>query len=104
MENNKQLPPVYFVLFHTPGNKWIKDIPFQEQPGVKDHVQYMSSFMESKTLVIGGPFLDNSGGMMVCKAESQEAAEKIANEDPGVKSGLLKVEIKRWLVPMATVR
>jgi len=42
--------------------------------------------------------------MMVCKAENQEAAEKIANEDPGVKSGLLKVEIKRWLVPMTTVK
>lgn len=63
----------------------------------------MFSFAESGKLVIGGPFLDDSGGMMVLRADSMEEAEQIANADPAVQSGLLKVHVKEWFVPMATV-
>jgi uncharacterized protein YciI len=63
----------------------------------------MMSFIESGKLVIGGPFLDDSGGMMVLRAESIEEAEQIANADPSVQSGLLKVHVKEWFVPMATL-
>lgn len=68
-----------------------------------DHVNYMAAFMADKTLVIGGPFLDNSGGMMVCKTADLEEAKRIATEDPAVKAGLLNVEVKAWMVPMAAV-
>jgi uncharacterized protein YciI len=99
---SNQQPPVYFVLFHSPGEKWKQGVSFREQPGVREHVQYMSSFIESKKLVIGGPFLDNSGGMMVMSAESREEAEKIANADPSVQNGLLKVDVKPWMAAMRT--
>lgn len=68
-----------------------------------DHVNYMASFMADKTLVIGGPFMDNSGGMMVCSASDFEEAKRIANDDPAVMAGLLNLEVKAWMVPMATV-
>src|SRR5690242_10179854 len=103
MSTNDQ-PQIYYVLFHTPGPKWVEGTDFREQPGVIDHVQYMASFMEGERLVIGGPFLDNSGGMMVLRADSQEEAETVANADPSVQAGLLKVHVRPWFVPMATVK
>ena len=96
-------PKIYFVLFHTPGVNWIDSLPFREQPGVMDHVQYMATFLEQKKLVMGGPFLDNSGGMMIYNCETIEEAQKIANDDPTVKSGLLNVEVKQWMVAMQTI-
>ena len=102
MEDQK--PTVYFVLFHSPGENWVDSLPFREQPGVIEHVKYMSMFMESKKLVMGGPFLDDSGGMMIYKCDSMEEAQEIANEDPCIKNGLLEVKVKQWLVPMSTVK
>jgi uncharacterized protein YciI len=103
MSTNEQ-PQIYYVFFHTPGPAWVDGIDFREQPGVIDHVKYMASFLATDQLLIGGPFLDNSGGMMVMRAENQEAAERAAYADPAVKAGLLRVNVKPWLVPMATVR
>jgi uncharacterized protein YciI len=87
---------IYYVLFHSPGEKWVDSLSFRDQPGVADHVGYMRSFLESKKLVEGGPFLDNSGGMMVFNVGKEEA-EKIAHDDPAVKSGLLKVIVRPWM-------
>lgn len=100
-ENQAGKRPVYHVIFHTPGIKWVDSLSFQEQPGVMEHINYMATFLESKKLVEGGPFLDNSGGMMVFNGTKEEA-EKIANADPAVKAGLLKVSVRPWLVAMST--
>lgn len=92
---------VYYVIVHSPGDAWKPGVDFREQPGVMDHVQYMAQFLEKGTLVMGGPFLDNSGGMMVLQAPSREAAEQIAYNDPTVKNGLLKATVKPWFVAMS---
>jgi uncharacterized protein YciI len=96
----KATPPVFPVLFHSPGPKWDHSLSFQQQDGVMEHVKYMASFIESNKLVEGGPFLDNSGGMMVFNGTLEEA-EQIANEDPTVKSGLLKVIVRPWMCAMS---
>lgn len=48
-------------------------------------------------LALGGPFLDDSGGMMVAvPAVTRQELE----EDPAVKSGLLRFTLRPWLVGM----
>jgi uncharacterized protein YciI len=63
----------------------------------------MAGLLEQGLIVMGGPYLDDSGGMMVSRASSLEEAERLAHEDPGVQSGLLTVEVKAWYVPMVSV-
>jgi uncharacterized protein YciI len=96
-------PPVFFVLFHSPGPRWSAGMGFREQPGVGEHIAYMAAQAEAGLLVIGGPFLDDSGGMMVLRADSPEAARAIAESDPTVQDGLLLVEVKPWMAAMRTV-
>lgn len=103
--NNKQSinHPVFCVLMHSPGPKWQEEVPFQEQIGVDEYIQYMRKQLSEGMLLIGGPFLDNSGGMMICRTTDIEKAKLIANSDPVVISGLLKVVVKKWMVPMTSV-
>ena len=54
----------------------------------------MSQFQEYGQMVIGGPFLDDSGGMMILEIDSQEAAETIATADSSVQNGLLNVTVR----------
>jgi len=98
-----QEPTVYYILFHSPGPQWDDDVSFREQSGIGVHVGYMAGLLERGLIVMGGPYLDDSGGMMVSRASSLKEAESLAREDPGVQSGLLTVEVKAWYVPMASV-
>jgi uncharacterized protein YciI len=90
-------PPTYFVLFHSPGPRWREGKAFQLQPGIMSHVEYMSGFFARGKLLMGGPFLDGSGGMMVFRTATIEEAREIADADPAVKGGLLTVTVKPWL-------
>lgn len=101
-EVTDQKPTVFYVLFHTPGPGWNDEFSFREQPGIEAHVGYMAGLLERGLLVMGGPFTDNSGGMMVSRASSLEEAESLARKDPAVQSGLLTVEVKAWYVPMTS--
>lgn len=96
-------PAIYFVLFHTPGPRWQTGAGFREQPGIGRHVGYMREQMEAGRLAIGGPFLDDSGGMMVLRAGTAEEAAAIAHADPTVADGLLSVEVKPWMAAMETL-
>jgi len=93
-------PPVFFVMMHAPGPKWVPGTPFREQPGIPEHVGYMHGLQEKGLLEMGGPFLDDSGGMMVSRAASREEVVRLAEADPAVKSGLLAVTVKPWMQVM----
>ncbi len=93
-------PPVRFVVVHAPGPLWKKGISFREQPGVGDHVRFMAGLAERDQLVMGGPFLDDSGGMAVLRVADAAEARRIAETDPAVRSGLLTFTVRPWLVPM----
>ena len=104
MAQDPATPPVYFVLCHSPGAKWDANRSFQEQPGIGEHVAYMAGLLKKGLIVMGGPFLDNSGGMMVSRFGTIEEARKAADDDPGVKAGLLNVVVRPWMVPMSSVK
>ncbi|HTX48571.1 MAG TPA: YciI family protein [Caulobacteraceae bacterium] len=92
------LPPKrYFVLAHAPGPKWDSTKGFRQQVGIDQHETYMQDFFDRGTLVLGGPYLDNSGGMMIFDLDSAEDAQRVAEGDPTVRSGLLAVTVKPWL-------
>ena len=76
---------------------------FREQPDVMEHVQYCATLQERGVLVMGGRFLDDSGGMMILKIKSEEQALEAAEADPTVISGLLRVKVRSWMVPMSSI-
>jgi hypothetical protein len=71
---------------------------------LEQHLGYMSGFADKGRIVMGGPFLDNSGGMMIFDVPTIEDARTIAQGDPTVKSGLLTVTVKPWLAALARGR
>lgn len=103
-EGASPTPANYCVLLHSPGPAWKEGIPFREQPGVADHVRYMRRQLENGLIVMGGPFLDDSGGMMICREPDLERARSLAEADPAVRSGLLTVIVRPWMAAMSSVR
>jgi len=94
---------VRFVVLHMPGPSWQAGKTLLEQPGVMNHVGHYRKLREAGKLAMGGPHVDERGGGMMIPAAGvpQAEIEAFAAEDPAVKSGLLRYEVRPWLVGMS---
>ncbi len=91
-----------FVVVHSPGPAWdASKTPF-EQPGLQAHIEHYRAWQVQGKLELGGPFMDGAaGGMMVPTAGVPEAeVRRFAAEDPAVRAGLLRAEVRPWLIGM----
>ena len=100
--------PHYFVAFHSPGPKWVEGTPYNQQPEFPKHVEYISGLHDQGKIVVSGPFMEEpgglagklaDGGMAILKAVDLTEATKLGTDDPTVRSGMLKVEMKTFWVP-----
>jgi len=59
------------------------------------HLENLRPLVESGKLLIGGPFTDGSGSLMVVEMESEAAALEFASNDPYTKEGVFeRIEVK----------
>jgi uncharacterized protein YciI len=66
------------------------------------HLENLRPLVEQGKMVIGGPFTDGSGSLMVIDMESEAAAREFASNDPYTREGVFeRVEVKpfRKVVP-----
>jgi uncharacterized protein YciI len=96
-----------FVLAHHAGPAWSPDLAYPEQPGVLGHIGFMRSLDERGILVLGGPYDDVRAGepvgMAIIEAPDLAAAEAIAQQDPSLASGLIRVQVRAWHPRMGSV-
>ncbi|MEH7384452.1 YciI family protein [Bacillus sp. JJ1521] len=62
------------------------------------HIQYLDELDEQGKIFARGPFLDNSGGLIVYIADSITEAYSLAEKDPHVIEGSRKLELKEWKI------
>lgn len=62
------------------------------------HMAHIKKMADSGKLILAGPFLDKGDlrGIFVFKVDSMEEAKAMSDNDPAVKAGRLKVEIRPW--------
>jgi uncharacterized protein YciI len=61
------------------------------------HRVYLTELLNNGKLAISGPFVDDSGGLIVYETDSVEEAEKLISEDPFSKVGVFaKWSIRPW--------
>jgi uncharacterized protein YciI len=57
-----------------------------------NHGRYLQEQMTKGALQLAGPFLDDSGGLILYNARDEAEARAIAKHDPGVVDRILAVE------------
>ena len=86
----------FFVLHYRRGPNWLEGKPVREQP-LREHITYLHGIFGSSMLVAGGPFKEAEGGLAIVRAGSLAEARAIADADPGVRLGVLEVDVDEWL-------
>ncbi|MFE8597151.1 YciI family protein [Archangium violaceum] len=89
----------YLVILRR-GPSWTPEVTPEVERIQAEHLAHLGRMAESGKLVIAGPFAEQQDptfrGMCLYKTETLEEARKLAEEDPAVKAGRLKVEIMAW--------
>jgi uncharacterized protein YciI len=86
-----------FALCYRPGPAWLPGKSVFEQP-LSEHRSYMQSLIEAGTIVLGGPYRDDTGGLVAVDAGSRAAALDILTRDPAIEAGIMVAEVHPWLI------
>jgi uncharacterized protein YciI len=85
-----------FVVIYTPGPAWLAGKPVREQPFYREHGRYMQQVFADKRLIMGGPFLDNQGGLGILDVASVAQADEIVAHDPAVLAKVFQPHVHPW--------
>ncbi len=89
--------PLFYAVTLLPGDKWVKGTHLLKQPGIMEHANYWNSRTGTGELVTMGLLDDGLGGSLaLVQGESLDAVKALVANDPGVKAGLFKFDIKPW--------
>jgi uncharacterized protein len=87
------------AVFLQPGAQWDPEKPAREQPFWDDHARFMDALFEAGKVILGGPFADRRGTMVILAAESVEEARAIFQTDPWTLRDVLLVdEAREWTI------
>lgn len=83
-----------FAIVYRAGPAWKPGIPMKDQ-GLRDHFYYVKALHERGDIVYAGA-LGPDGGLMIFHAGDQATAEAIATNDPAVKTGIFRADVRRY--------
>ena len=74
--------------------------PESEAPTIQNgHLAYMSTLQRQGTVVVVGPFQEDSvwRGLVIYRVGSVDEAKQLAAGDPAVKAGRLVIDARPWV-------
>lgn len=87
MNYDKEKFTRYVILLNKKVEKFPEEL-------IKTHVEHLKRLDKNGQFVMGGPFSNYNGGMVIIKAGSFEQAKSIAESDPFITSGAESYEIR----------
>jgi uncharacterized protein YciI len=86
-----------FIVISTAGANRDLSKGAREQAYWNEHEQFIDALVDNGFIMMGGPLPDEGGGILIVRAESEEAVRRIMGADPWYAHQILKlVSIKRW--------
>ncbi len=87
-----------FIVIYPPGPAWLAGKSVREQPFYREHGRYMHQVFTHRQLLMGGPFLDNQGGLGILDVASVAQADEIVAHDPAVLAKVFQPHVHPWHV------
>jgi 4-hydroxy-2-oxoheptanedioate aldolase len=71
----------------------------REQAGWDEHAEFIDGLVARGTMVMGGPFEDSSGSMILLEGVDVAEAERLIVDDPFLENGVFLLdEIREWTI------
>lgn len=86
--------PIYYAVLLRRGANWPTDSASPQAAHLQAHKKHMVDLFESGATLVGGPYPDLSGAVLILKADDAAHAEKLVGSDPAIRHELLQFEIR----------
>ena len=88
-----------FMILWAPGSAWVAGKTVREQPHWTEHAKFMESLFENGMVVLGGPFADATGSLVIVEAENEQEVADVFAKDPFVVHGIFALNrLKQWVL------
>lgn len=89
----------YYATFLRPGTLWDPEKTVREQPYWDEHARFMDSLFEAGVVILGGPFADRTGSMVIVTADNAARVHEMFRTDPWTEHDVLVVaDVKEWTI------
>jgi uncharacterized protein YciI len=90
----------YYFGILVKGPKWSAEESPERAKIQEGHMAHLTAMNKAGKLVVAGPFMDDGDwrGILIYRTKTIEEAQSLANDDPAVKTGRLRVAMHPWLV------
>jgi uncharacterized protein YciI len=82
----------YLYLIHPFRNEFFKEPLPEEEEVMQAHFEYLKQALQDGILVLAGPCLDETFGIVIFHAENDPAAQNFMLNDPSVKANVMMAE------------
>jgi uncharacterized protein len=88
-----------FVIFFSPGPTWVAGKTSREQPYWDEHAIFMDKLFEEGTVILGGPYADYTGILVIVEAFHEEDVYALFQDDPFVVNEVISISsVHEWLI------
>ena len=85
--------PEYLYLTHPFRDGFFEQPTPEENIIMEEHFQYLKRATGAGIVLLAGPCLDNTFGIIVFRAENEETAQTFMFNDPSVKKNVMMAEL-----------
>ncbi len=86
-----------FVILWAPGPAWVLGKTVREQAYWTEHAAFMDRLFENGTVIMGGPFTDGTGALVLVEAEEENEVRTLFADDPFVVNDIFALSsLKQW--------
>ena len=86
-----------FMILWAPGPAWVLGKTVREQPYWTEHAAYLDRLFANGMVIMGGPFTDGSGSLVLVEAEEESEVRTLIANDPFVVHGIFVLSsLKHW--------
>jgi uncharacterized protein YciI len=85
--------PEYIYLIHPYRNEFHTSPTPAEEAVMQEHFRYLKAAAEAGIVLLAGPCLDRTFGLIVFRAENDEAAHAFMFNDPSVRENVMAAEL-----------
>ncbi len=83
----------YIYLIHPLRHEFFESPTLQEVTAMDEHYEYLKKATLEGSVVLAGPCLDETFGIVVITADSETVAREFMMNDPAVKNNVMMAEL-----------
>jgi uncharacterized protein YciI len=91
----------WILFLHAPRERFAETMSDEEERIMGAHFERLQRLYADGTMILVGPTLGQiNTGIAVFEAPDEEAARRIVDEDPAVRSGLMRAELRPYQISL----